>query len=783
MAIEVRISATPSGGLRVIPEIPPTRPCKLEGQNGIGKSVAIRLLVLASGGQPYENDQNAWRSLRDCIGEAEITIAGLRGSLTRVALRLTPDRWPDTPVPEVADWLGTATVDGQPIDLSALFAMFDVAHLSGTERLTETIERRRGAFSSALATVIRNLRGIEDAQAEMSELADELAFLAPARAAADLDLQRGISGSLGNARNELAQLRDGRGKLQTAVALMALLRGGAADERREKLEEARSEFADARSTLEGAERVLKDAVKELSKGSSDQKETAKLERQLAKLHTRLEEIRSQGSALLQSLDFPRQDAFVSEDGLTGLPTELTARLGRATSVLLPLEEDAYRQSLGAAERAVHDELRLILDDAVEAGHGGFVIARIYDRDLTVDELATALTAPRPVQPPDDSDLAEARRRVGDLEALLLLSNEFPVVQDQITALAERIAQRGRGTEDPGALEIAAAQAREHRDECATRSQRAAMALGALQASGAAALGVADAEQRLRELLGELSLTEDDLGDAHTEAMLQVTDKERELEDLQNRFRAFDESSARRRARRKTLANQMLRDAGFEWLAVLGGVLGEPEIDDAAWQRLSDKLSHVTDAAHTLRDSVLGLEAAAASDVWTGTSAFALAVRNLVEQDAVADLADPAIGEALFDGGTVTGINVADGSVTWRMPSHEIRTRPLSAFSSGEQALGYVRARLRQIAATPRPNRMIFLDEFGAFIAADRRRPLAELLSSRELSQLADQTIVVLPLQADYEAELEQTTGQLHHLYAKRVSDIEERGYFTEAFEA
>lgn len=70
----------------------------------------------------------------------------------------------------------------------------------------------------------------------------------------------------------------------------------------------------------------------------------------------------------------------------------------------------------------------------------------------------------------------------------------------------------------------------------------------------------------------------------------------------------------------------------------------------------------------------------------------------------------------------------------------------------------------------------------AFIAADRRRPLAELLASDEIADLSSQIVVVLPLQADYEAELSQTTGTLREMYQRRAEDVTLHGYFAEALQ-
>jgi hypothetical protein len=97
VTLEVRVDAATTNGLEIIEHLPATRPCRLEGRNGIGKSTLIRLLVLASGEQPYRADSRAWRSLKQSLGETAITISGLEGAPAAATLRFTPERWPDTP--------------------------------------------------------------------------------------------------------------------------------------------------------------------------------------------------------------------------------------------------------------------------------------------------------------------------------------------------------------------------------------------------------------------------------------------------------------------------------------------------------------------------------------------------------------------------------------------------------------------------------------------------------------------------------------------------------------
>src|SRR4051794_16596509 len=68
-----------SHGIRVIETIPDHPLCRVEGLNGIGKTLALHLLELCTGQQPYRTRPDAWRTLCQYLGPAEVVVEGLRG--------------------------------------------------------------------------------------------------------------------------------------------------------------------------------------------------------------------------------------------------------------------------------------------------------------------------------------------------------------------------------------------------------------------------------------------------------------------------------------------------------------------------------------------------------------------------------------------------------------------------------------------------------------------------------------------------------------------------------
>ena len=140
--MHIQISASKRGPLSVIDELPIGRLATLEGLNGIGKTLTIRILQLCVGHNPYRIDSPAWRSLCDGLGELEVTINGLTGA--------DQIKW----VADSADWRDVGdqqdpvpfrriTVDGNPVsDLTSIRNLLAVYRLAGDEGILETFAQQ-----------------------------------------------------------------------------------------------------------------------------------------------------------------------------------------------------------------------------------------------------------------------------------------------------------------------------------------------------------------------------------------------------------------------------------------------------------------------------------------------------------------------------------------------------------------------------------------------------------------------------------------------------------------
>jgi hypothetical protein len=780
MAIEVSIDAQPTGGLRVIGEIPPLRPCRLEGRNGVGKTVAVRLLSLASGHQPYSDDPVSWRSLRAQIGNATIRFSGLVGLQAGAQLTLTPDDWPDEVPFEIGDWLGTLVLDGDSQPASALFDRLEVVHLSGTERLDNTIDRRRGTYRVALRETAHRLRELEGQRLELGEMTERVAPLTPEQENDDRQRRGEGERRLQDLVPRHEKLQARLKALQKASTLQMLIEAGTDPDRDAEIARVRKERAEAEHKLKRAQAELTAAVKELSQGSAIQKELAKEERRLTRVRKRETEARKRRVELAELAGLPQ----VAESTDDVLPAEVAAEiaegLAEATEKLRELEHALYRNALTDQQRAIHDELTVVVDGAVSSGNSDLVVGQMDDHDVTVGELAKALNTP-PSRPHDidDAQLKQLRETHAALRSLDELIEAAPSIERDKQEVLESIRRLRSKAPEQDALEQRVDHARTDQQDAQGLADALSRRLGVLQAGRLE--NPAEAESDRDEILTHEKVKLDQLPEAVTHALTEQASGAGELATTREIVADLEAADVRRRVARRTLAAQLRSEPNLGWARDLAGLATSgAKNEDVDWRRFSERLQSVRGAVASLVDDVEALDAV----LTTGPGAsgrYGDAIRQALEEEAVKDFSDRPLLEALFDSGTITHFDLGNSTVSWRTAGGEARSRPLTAFSSGEGALGFIRARLRQIAAASHDNRLIFLDEFGAFIAADARRPLAELLTGDETGSLASQIIVMLPLQVDYRAELDQTTGALHQRYTERVAQIDDHDYFVEEF--
>lgn len=778
MSIEVRIKAAPTGGLKLIDHIPGSRPCRLEGRNGIGKSAAIRLVSLAAGNQPFTDDPAAWRSLREHLGDAELQFTGLSHA-GLATLRLIPASWPDLPTSQIGDDLGILVVDGDVRPASELSGLIEVHHMAGTERLIDTLNNRESGYANALTVIRSRLEAMGATRAELGDLADELDFLSPAQAASDRSLIEQNTRLRDEARAEATDLSRRLSMLQRATALQALLQDSDIQQRASELSAAIAESVRARARAAELDLVVEAAIEKLDLGTKGQRSLAAAERKLNSL------LRKRNSRLARLNELRQRVEMLPSDPSEGVPvgtiTEIDAAAQEALSLSRDLQRRYQHSRMTESQRRVHNELQLVLDDAIRHGLEDFAIMHLHDADVTVGELATALMAPTPRDEIAPDQVLAADQRASDLAEAVELLREQNQFSHDVSDVRHQLEVLRASTPDQGELQAGVTTARDQRDAAEQEALRLTQRIGRLQAEGVTEEGASAATRELGEILRDESVDEEELQTRLGEVATRLREASARAEQAQHAIAQIEERQTRRAVNRRTLELRVANEAALGWLSAPGTPsLADASIDSEEWwQTASDRARAFADRLDALTTAVAGLEYAARSK---NRSIYRDAIDALVERDALADFADAAIREALFEGGAPVAVDLQRGTITWDTTTGVRREKPLSTFSSGEQALGFIRARLRQLADSVVEDRIVFLDEFGAFLAADRRHPLAELLRGDELSVLSEQVVIVLPLQVDYRAQLDEVTGALKETYKRRADSVDRHGYFTEVFD-
>lgn len=787
MHFTLRIEAT--GGLRVIEEIPDLTLSQLEGRNGIGKSLAVRLLQLATGEQPYELLPRAWSSLRAQLQSAAIRADHLTGA-QNIEWTLTPEAWPETAKP-VGPWLGAVQIDGRPASLDEVRRLVRVSRVAGDESLTDTIAEQ---VIRDRQLVARFRTAIE---ARESSLADRVESLL-----ADLSLAR---------YERLAQATEERAEISAAHRVLEQDYDGL-ERRRNQVTEAQ-EFADRLRRVTSEVPAIDDRVAELAAklavlelrihGVESQRAVAMaamereaelageigvVEKRLAKRQAALQRL------LVQAAQLASQHGLPSELGtLNDALLELQAVLSRLTSERALVDATPRLRSLST-------RLTTELDQGERGGLGQQTIAHLHDQDVTADELRRGLEIVSR-QLADRSDSVAGRKLDAQIAArqhqlvlvrqavdlLATIERRRKVIEGDDAELAT-LTERLGGTEGRSLAELNSELASLRHEQAETAAQRA----GLIQ-SRTASLGNETADSlaaQLRALLETLAVGETGLA-------AELDSIERRLAELEHDRLASGqrqaglevELSELQRAEERVI-DLLSESASYSWLRNRDDVLlparhltaQENAVRASGLQQtlgaMMNQLGRIRAAPSAVEGGLEQLESSVRRSSGY-VSPIVPAMRRFYEEEFAGFFRRPEIEEALFDGGRFERLDLGRSVLEWSTLDGEMRTRPLEAFSSGERVFAYTLARLEGIAVEDVPNHLLALDEFGAFVARDRFDRLVHFLKERILGRRADQVIVILPLSQDYEAETLIAEGPLAEILERRAANIREAGYFVE----
>lgn len=778
------------GGIRLIEEIPDYRICHLEGRNGVGKSLALRLLELISGDQPYRATPGAWSSLRETLGDTTVTIEGLEDQTLRVELR--PKGWRPTPEP-VGEWLGDAFLNGSQIAISSISSILRVIRIAGNETFERTIQYWLETEKESIQQVHAHF------QEQLSKFEHYLDDLASATSAVDPERQyrqrfetvtveiTKAEGDLGLLQEEIGLLSDALLAKQRIAAL-----GEALPTVQEKLTELDSETKETEENLRLTQDRQAVLLADLARGSEIEDQMRKARQTRDTRLKRFKKLASQVQLRAAQLDVSPSivevaaaatDARVARDQVQSdmLSIDHNASARKFTSrimqelnthreldpeivAVLEIEADALRLSARQLREGIQRrqiELTEIEDDPLrrELNKRSDQLLRRLVALSDLGKLLTKRERARELLRTSENDLASLVERAqitGELRA------EYEAREAEIHALEQQL--RDKLTQ----------QAR-------LRVQVDQLGAGKSQDELAEQLGIA---------LGKLNLPDDSTLGQRLEITKQCAEENRSrLRELRTEQIELQRSLALQTAE---IAQASAALAASTWLPTSVRHLLAQDTQRQSGEgllALRKAVESVRRSLYELRERFDQLLIAAghiSSEVGRrdrSRDANKLVLQGELEEEMADRLRDEfgqeEIQSALFDGGQLTAIDLSSLEARWVTNDGELRSRPLEAFSSGEQVFAYTRARIQAVTAIEAGNKVVALDEFGAFLERDRLERLARFLRDAVGGAIADQVIIVVPLAANYTAQAEVTSGTLGERFSQRAREIHKRGYFAE----
>lgn len=725
------------GGLRTIDHLPDGRLIRLQGRNGVGKTVSMRLLALCTGAEnPWAGERKSWESLVAVLPDGFMIEAA--DPERTITWRLFPSRdgWPRDLLDDEADdelarvkrsvhvpWEPPVdvTINGKP-EPDARPVL--VRLLSGREGLLEVWTQQVRADERRFDRVT------ESAKSAINDLRDAFGHLQQSWHDANPELLAQARQRRSQLRESLDEHQDEVERIESQIRLAELSR-----QKAQKLQEAEERIPELDAELDSVtlelerfrqerDRLADELAKAAAGGDRTPKQREELDRALRNEQGRRDAHAAASRNLLRLLEREELEGVRRSD----VPQEVS----RARRRLRGIEAEIAR---------IHKD-----EPVLDLAHR--LRATLLDHQAPSD--ARLLASARLTATVEETDHALGER-IASLEAagpLHRLESERESLRDRV-ALLQKVLEAERTLRAKSRLvaEVAAAQEQQRErdrriDDLAERQaetdaevERFQERLVDLRDERRGLLGDAEGLEELRQAVqaarpqpSEVP-TKEELADRRETAERLA----RELDDATEEVtRATDAAAA---------ARHVLDDYGLGPGVPAGQepLVGADETIAALQRHLDlarDAFSQLGDAL-TTQGPVDGVPPSKATALLAGRYASAWQ----------AELSSNAFQEALFEGGELSSIDVLDGYFSWIDADGRNRRRPIQALSSGQMVYAYTKAIISDMSSPPlEQHRVIVLDEFAAYLDEHAQKQLVEDL--REYVRLHERTQIVMVLPKD-----------------------------------
>ena len=794
----VRIRTSPTGPLQVIDGLPDAKLAMLEGLNGIGKTLAVRLLQLCAGTMPYDPTSPAWDSLREGLGDLEVELTNLKGGNSITWITNSTD-WDlgHRAIPDDS-WFRSITVNGLPATLADVRQLVSVTRLAGDEDLTETFASEAESHALALQRWAASHTGPDEGP--LATLEQSVGIASDLLATTSVEMLKQLRLEANSAREDLARKRDSVLELQShrqhtieATELLRQLRA-----LREQEPALTKSLNDVDNQIVLAQHAQAQAQQDVTRLAAQVGRTEPFERELEnaertlqrnkkKLATLSWRVAGQAAALGVEPGISKVRAFI--DRLEQKRSELIARqrefdkTPEMISLLGSLQTDLESgESRGLGDQIAVDDSELGVQLTVAQTR-----AAMQERQRQLQD-----DPPHPLAHEASRELQRITGKLTNAKSLLEIVDDMARFERLVSTNEERVDKAlaaGAGGEAVKALHSASNRRREY--------DQALLDLAARRAALAQRLGDAGDETskealagKLSALLQRLNTSEVDLEEETIRAERLAADAESDLAVAAEAVREWNHRVTLAEANIRSSVDVLNRDPRLGWLR---DALNwqEPtsagDIDrlhrqlEYALSITRSILARLGDHRHQLGAIEIALHGSARQlrGEAVGTSKYVDEVQAWLASRFSAWFNNTRVRRELLpdsDEGSVT-VDIAARKVSW-IEAGAKRSRPLVAFSSGEQAFAYTRARLALLDHDDSAvsNRLIVLDEFGAFIAHHLLQGLLAYLKDRAAARGGDQVLLILPVSNNYAQMAKSTIGNDAGRYRILADQIQNRQY-------
>jgi hypothetical protein len=746
-------------GLQLIHHLQVGKLSRLEGYNGIGKSALVRLIQVCVGQHPYPFEPALWKSFCAGVGTARVILTDIEGAES-IEWLLDASKWKADK--ETVTNIGKIIINGEDVKLDDVRRLLDVRTILGNEDLTRTLARRFARHKddihaiTAIESPLRHklgeldelLREAENALGEATR--QDIAEVSAEESAARLGLN--------SARIEAA----GAGK-QLIVAAAATKVAAQLAEIEDKGSDLTARIEALNDEIDKIDGSLSELDRELAAASADTEAAKNAQRELgnAQRHSDRMGQKFQDSAMV----------VVRLSGEAGVRSPTDTRVAELRAQTQgELDSMASQLTLihSAPEVAdVADDLVERLDRARDTGLGDDLIVNDESMDIaySVTQLRERLDDQsrrlRALPPPDEAENLQSR--IGQHRQLLTTVDRLAeaiiarrdaeekarAARERLTAAMEEVASSSVG--DVDALIT--------RRKTLTSQMQESVAERANLIRARAEMGGGATPEELRsqlaQLLNELKIQEEDLASVHQAAL---TKKESTHNAAEARATEHRSAAQRLRAAQQDLGKVtalLAEEPKFAWIrSSASHLLPSLDADPAVQARLFEQ---ILAAIQAMRDRITALQHQLSTSEQSFNNAYEQLLHAGTQSDETGGIRSwfgeevsgwfnlPQLLETVFEHADHVEVDLNEMAVSWDL-NGDVVSRPLGAFSSGERAFAYTRAQLALIDSAPAPaNRLIVLDEFGAFMAREWQHRLEQYLRERARDNSKDRTLLVLPL--------------------------------------